>query len=93
MWTGKVAVVTGASAGIGAAIVEDLAKAGINVVGLARRVEKIDEVIKNIGTTLGKVHAYQCDVTDVQSVKAAFEWIEKKFGNISILVNNAGCGR
>lgn len=93
MWKGKLAVVTGASAGIGAAIIEDLANAGINVVGLARRVEKIDEIIKNIGCTSGEIHAYQCDVSDLQSIKAAFEWIEGKFGSINILINNAGCGR
>lgn len=93
MWKGKLAVVTGASAGIGAAIIEDLANAGINVVGLARRVEKIDDLIKSIGSTPGNVHAYQCDVSDLQSIKAAFEWIEEKFGSISILINNAGCGR
>lgn len=93
MWKGKLAVVTGASAGIGAAIVEELAKAGINVVGLARRVSLIDEVIQNIGTTPGKVYAYHCDVSDLQSIKAAFKWIEEKFGSMNILINNAGCGR
>lgn len=93
MWKGKLAVVTGASAGIGAAIIEDLAKAGINVVGLARRVEKVEELIKSFGTTSGIVYPYHCDVSDLQSIKAAFKWIEEKFGSINILINNAGCGR
>ena len=62
-WQGKLAVVTGASAGIGAAIVKDLANAGINVIGLARRAEKIQEIIKSIGETSGKVYAYKCDVS------------------------------
>lgn len=89
-WQGKLAVVTGASAGIGAAIVKDLANAGINVIGLARRAEKIQEIIKSIGETSGKVYAYKCDVSDQDSVKATFQWIEEKFGHMHILINNAG---
>ena len=92
-WEGKLAVVTGASAGIGAAIVKDLANSGINVVGLARRVEKIEELIKSIGVTSGKIYAYKCDVSDQDSVKAAFQWIEDKFGSMQILINNAGVAR
>lgn len=88
-WSGKLAVVTGASAGIGEAIVKDFAKAGINVVGLARRNEKIEEFAKKMGDTPGKIYALKCDVSDLQSVKDAFKWIEEKFGSINILVNNA----
>lgn len=89
-WIGKVAVVTGASAGIGEAIVVDLAKAGIHVIGLARRSEKVEAIAKEVGATPGKIHGRQCDVADLESVKAAFKWIEEKFGSIHILVNNAG---
>lgn len=89
-WVGKVAVITGASAGIGEAIVKDFAKAGINVVGLARRSEKVEEIAQSLGETTGKIHAAKCDVSDLESVKEAFKWIEEKFGTISILVNNAG---
>ena len=92
-WVGKLAVVTGASAGIGAAIVRDFARAGINVVGLARRVENIEAIISDVGKTSGIIYAYKCDVSDLQSVKTAFAWIEEKFGSIQILVNNAGIGR
>lgn len=87
-WSGKVAVVTGASAGIGRAIVEVLAKNGIDVVGLARRSEKIEEFVKTFVSS-GKVYALKCDVSDPASVKEAFKWIEGKFGSISLLVNNA----
>lgn len=69
---------------------KDLAKEGINVVGLARRPEKIEEFVKELGPTPGKIHAYKCDVTDLQSIKEAFKWIESEFGFIHILVNNAG---
>lgn len=86
-WKGKIAVVTGASVGIGKAIVEDLVKHGLIIIGLARRVEKIEEYSKALS---GKVHAYKCDVSNSESVKAAFTWIEENFGSIHILVNNAG---
>jgi NADP+-dependent farnesol dehydrogenase len=92
-WQGKTAVVTGASAGIGAAIVKDFAKAGINVIGLARRPEKIVAVALELGETPGKVFARQCDVSDRESIKEAFKWIEDKFKVVHILVNNAGIGR
>lgn len=89
-WSGKNAVVTGASAGIGAEIVKSLAKSGINVIGLARRPEKIEELAKQLGETPGQVHAYKCDVSQLQSIKDAFKWIEEKFQVVHILVNNAG---
>lgn len=92
-WVGKVAVVTGASAGIGAAIVKDFAKLGINVVGLARRPEKVESLIKELGTTKGKAYARQCDVSNPESVTDAFKWIESKFKVVNILVNNAGVAR
>lgn len=89
-WVGKTAVVTGASAGIGAAIVVDLMNAGINVIGLARRVEQIEEIRYDIGYTVGKLYTHKCDVSDQESIKSAFKWIEEEFGIIHILVNNAG---
>ena len=89
-WVGKIAVVTGSSAGIGAAIFKDFAKAGINVVGLARRSEKVEDLIKDLGVSKGKAYAYKCDVSDPESVKEAFKWIESKFGVVNILINNAG---
>lgn len=88
-WSGKVAVVTGASVGIGRAIVQDFAENGIHVIGLARRCKKVEEIAKVLGETSGKIYAYRCDVSDPESVKDAFKWIEEKFGAIHILVNNA----
>jgi NADP+-dependent farnesol dehydrogenase len=89
-WSGKIAVVTGASAGIGAEIVKDLAKIGVIVIGLARRPEKIEEIAKSLGKVHGQIHAFKCDVSDIDSIKTAFKWIESTFGFIHILVNNAG---
>lgn len=88
-WVGKTAVVTGASVGIGEAIVKDLAKSGINVIGLARRSEKIEEIAKSLENVSGKIYARKCDVSDSKSIDEAFKWIEEKFGSINILVNNA----
>lgn len=89
-WIGKIAVVTGASAGIGESISKDLAAAGLIVIGLARRTELIEEFSKTLGVNCGKIYAHKCDVSDLESVKEAFKWIEEKFGSISILINNAG---
>lgn len=90
-WIGKLAVVTGASSGIGARIAIDLVNAGMIVVGLARRVERVEELKANISTTTtGELHALRCDVTKEEDVLAAFEWIETKFGGVDVLVNNAG---
>lgn len=72
-WIGKTAVVTGASAGIGAQIVVDFAKKGINVIGLARRPEKVEEIAKDLGKSAGKIYAFKCDVSNRQSIKDAFE--------------------
>lgn len=87
-WRGKIAVVTGASSGIGEAIVRDLAAGGLIVIGLARGVEKIAEIAKDFEE--GKIVPYKCDVSDLESIKEAFKWIEEKFSSIHILINNAG---
>ncbi|XP_070505466.1 farnesol dehydrogenase-like [Chironomus tepperi] len=89
-WVGKIAVVTGASSGIGAAIIKDLAKNGVIVIGLARRAEKIDEIATEMSSEPGKIYSCKCDVSDINSMKAAFKWIEEKFQKVHILVNNAG---
>lgn len=92
-WRGKVAIVTGASSGIGATFVRDLANNGIHVIGLARRHERILDIVNELGETPGKIYAYKCDVSDLQSIKDTFKMIEEKFGTVHILVNNSGCIR
>ncbi|EDV99767.1 farnesol dehydrogenase [Drosophila grimshawi] len=90
-WQNRVAVVTGASSGIGSAIAVDLVNAGLVVVGLARRVERIEELQKSLpATRREKLIALHCDVGNESSVKEAFDTIEKQLGGIDILVNNAG---
>lgn len=90
-WIGKTAVVTGASSGIGAAICVDLIKAGVNVVGLARRKERIEALKEKIpASATGKLYAIKCDLTQESDIKSAFNWIEGNLGGTDILVNNAG---
>ncbi|ERL90836.1 farnesol dehydrogenase [Dendroctonus ponderosae] len=88
-WVGKLAVVTGASAGIGAAISKKLVECGINVVGLARRTEKVEEISKTLVNPKSKLYAIKCDITSEDDVKLAFKKIEQ-IGAIHILINNAG---
>lgn len=91
-WRGKLAVVTGASAGIGQSILESFAENGINVIGLARRSEKVEQIAEELGDVPGKIYSRKCDISDLRSLKETFNWIEEKFGTISILVNNAAIG-
>ena len=90
-WQGKIAVCTGASAGIGAAIVKSLVKSGMIVVGLARRQENIEELKKDLPANLANnLHALKCDVSCEKEILEAFAWIEKHLGGVDVLVNNAG---
>lgn len=88
--TGKVAVVTGASSGLGADAALAYAKAGADVALLARRVEKLEQVKTEIEKTGRKAMAQACDVTKEDSVKTAIDNVLKTFGHIDILLNNAG---
>lgn len=90
-WSGSVAVVTGASSGIGSAVALDLVSNGLIVVGLARRVERIEALQQHIPADApGTLHAFKCDVAKEEDVVAAFEWVREQFGGVDILINNAG---
>ncbi|CAD7079474.1 unnamed protein product [Hermetia illucens] len=90
-WHNRVAVVTGASSGIGAAVAEDLVKAGLVVVALARRESRLQENKKSLPTDLqSRYHPIKCDVTNEDDVKKAFAWVDETLGGTDILVNNAG---
>ncbi|XP_065206073.1 farnesol dehydrogenase-like [Planococcus citri] len=87
----KVAVVTGSSSGIGAAISRELVKNGLRVVGLARRIEKLKELGEELsGKFPGEFHALKCDVTKESEIESSFKWITAELGPITVLVNNAG---
>lgn len=88
--TGRVALVTGASSGLGAHMAQTLAKAGATTVLAARREEKLAEVAETIRKAGGTAHTVFMDVTDNATVLAAFDRIEKEAGTVEILVNNSG---
>lgn len=85
--TGQVALVTGASSGLGRAFAGFLAEAGAKVVLGARRADKCAEAAAEIG---GNAAAAALDVTDPDSIEAALDAAERAFGTVTILVNNAG---
>ncbi|RZC38891.1 dehydrogenase/reductase SDR family member 11, partial [Asbolus verrucosus] len=92
-WVGKVAVVTGASAGIGAAIVDQLVANGVVVVGIARRADLIEQRAEELADKPGKLHAYKADLTKEEEIVEAFKWIDENIGPLHILVNNVGSSR
>lgn len=90
-WNNKVAIVTGASSGIGAQVAIDLAKAGIDVIGLARRYHLIEKLALKNKDNKGKIIALECDLRSPESITKAFEWIDDHFHNKArILINVAG---
>lgn len=88
--TGKVAVVTGASSGLGAQFAEALAQAGADVAILARRVDRLETLKGKISGMSHKCLAYPCDVSIEKDICDTVAKVEKDFGTIDILVNNAG---
>ncbi len=91
--TGKVAVVTGCSTGLGVQMAKALANQGAKIVALARRQNLIDEVAAQITADYGvEAIGVACDITDTDKVEAAVKTIMDKFGRIDILINNAGTG-
>jgi 3-oxoacyl-[acyl-carrier protein] reductase len=90
--SGRVAIVTGASRGIGRAVARTLASAGASVVAGARG-ENAAETVKEITEAGGKAIAVPLDVTDAASIAAAVAQASSAFGKVDILVNNAGITR
>lgn len=86
----KVAIVTGASSGIGAATARALAAAGARVVLVGRRLDRLQALSKEINAAGGQSHAAACDVTKPAEVDALFADVKAKHGPVSVLVNNAG---
>jgi NADP-dependent 3-hydroxy acid dehydrogenase YdfG len=87
---GKVAVVTGASSGIGEATAEALAREGAAVVVAARREDRLAGLVERIQGDGGRVLAAVCDVTDESQAHGLIRKAQEEFGSVDILVNNAG---
>ncbi len=91
--TGRVALVTGCSGGLGVQMAKALAQQGADLVIMARRYEKLLEVKQEIESAHGvKVLPIQCDVTNTDAVDRMVDEAIEKFGHIDIVVNNAGTG-
>lgn len=88
--TGEVAMVTGASSGIGWRFAQVLAGQGAKVVLAARRTERLEDLKKQIEADGGDAHCVALDVEDRDAIAAAFDEAERVFGTVTIQVNNAG---
>ena len=86
----RVAVVTGASSGLGVVFAEALASAGASVVLVARRVERLEELADRIRSSGAKALAVACDVTDERQVDDLVATVGRQLGRVDVLVNNAG---
>ena len=91
--SGRVALVTGASSGLGAQFAKTLARAGAGVVLAGRRTERLKAMRAEIQAEGGDAHVVTLDVTDRDSIKSAVAHAETEVGTLDILVNNSGVGR
>jgi 3-oxoacyl-[acyl-carrier protein] reductase len=89
----KVALITGASQGIGRATALALAASGARVVAAARNEQKLSEVVAEISSAGGEALALRMDVASAEEIKAGFEQVRAKFGRLDVLVNNAAITR
>ncbi|MBQ0058445.1 MAG: SDR family oxidoreductase [Lachnospiraceae bacterium] len=87
---GKSIVVTGASSGMGKVIVEQYVKEGANVIAVARRAERLAELVSSLEGEAGSVIAFAGDVSKQEDCEAMIDLAVEKFGKLDVLVNNAG---
>ncbi|MBT5495105.1 MAG: glucose 1-dehydrogenase [Alphaproteobacteria bacterium] len=87
---GKVALITGASAGLGKHFASVIAEAGAQVVIAARRLNKLEETAQPIIDAGGQVHCVTLDVMESDQIPAVFDAAEEAFGTVDILINNSG---
>ncbi len=91
--SGRVAIVTGCSGGLGVQMAKALANQGAKIVVVARRKNLIEEVAANIAAEFGvETLPVQCDITDTDAVNAMVDTVLEKLGRIDVLINNAGTG-
>ena len=88
--SGRTAIVTGASSGLGVAFAKGFLEAGMNVVLAARRTDRLGELATELSESGGGVEVATCDVTDSSQIAAMVRQTLTRFGSIDVLVNNAG---
>jgi len=91
-WRGKVALVTGASSGIGAAIARDLAAAGLKVALVARTADRLAQTASVISKAGGTCQPFPTDLRKPESIHELFAAVRKRWGGVDVLINNAGLG-
>ncbi|XP_067121273.1 dehydrogenase/reductase SDR family member 11-like [Centruroides vittatus] len=93
-WMGRVALVTGASVGIGASICRELVKNGMKVIGCARNVNAIEKLADELAShSPGELLPIKCDVTNELEILNVFQKIREHYGQIDVCINNAGLSK
>jgi 17beta-estradiol 17-dehydrogenase / 3beta-hydroxysteroid 3-dehydrogenase len=92
-WKDRVALVTGASSGIGQALARELAAAGLKVAVCARRKERLDALAEELTASGAEVLAIEANLRDEASILEMFQVIRERWGGVDVLINNAGLGR
>src|SRR5580765_6833197 len=91
-WQDKTVMITGASSGIGRGLAVELSRRGAKLGLIARRADKLAELVREVEETKGKAIALPADVMDVNSLAAAATQLRSTFGPIDVLIANAGVG-